>query len=494
MKLAVARLAIRSNSFTPSRTRSADVLSLGLASGTQRLVESGVPEFVGLHMALAALPGWRAELVRSLAAPTAGPLSGSLFESWLHDVESASRSGRVDAVYLALSGACQAEGDADADLTVLRRVRAAARRLPVVASFAVTANIGEETTYLLDGACGWRGEADADGADAAVRAIRLLAATLSGAARPVAALVKLPSLLSSVALRSRLSAECWGRLAPEPRPQLLDASAFAGFAWADCAHAGAAAMVWTDRDTGLAREVAAELAGRLAALVPPSRRLPTVAEAVAAWRRAGASPPLALLDVADDPVRGGLLDTPGLLADLLAVVAADPSLGGDAVLVCGIHDPELARRAVVGAESIQVTLGGGLGRQFGRAVSLNVLVVGAHGGSALLRAGGLLVLVTSERQGRFAPADLDALAVGRDKVRILAVKGGDSLRPALVAAGYGVVDVGCPGPAQHDLEHLPYRTVPAGRRQFGGTDPAQEGWPMRDLFHDPRRASVAAAG
>lgn len=495
MKVVVARLAIRSNSFTPSRTRREDLLSSDLPFGANHLMASGVPEFVGLHLALAALPGWRADVARSLAGPTSGPLAGGLFDSWLRDVEVAARAPHVDAIYLALSGACQAEGDAEADLTVLRRVRAAARRIPIVASFAVTANVSEEATYLLDGACGWRGEADADGADAAVRAVRLLAATLSGAKRPVAALARLPSLTSSIALRSRLSADRWGRLAPHQDARVLDASAFAGFAWADCAHAGASALVWTDRDTGLARELAAELADRMTAELPPARRLPTVPDAVAAWRRSGATAPLALLDVADDPMKGGLLDTPGLVADLLAALAADPTLAdGGAVLACAMYDPDLVRRARKAGTggALRVALGAGIGRQFGKAVPLDATVLAVGPGTALLRAGGLGVVVTTDRWAPSTPAALDALGIRSGAVRILAVKGGDPLRPALEAAGYTVVEIACPGPAQHDLEHLPYRAVPPERRGPGDAAEPPD-WPARDWFPDPRRDSLTPA-
>jgi len=466
VRLAVARLHFCSNSFNPVRTRLDDMRAHEWRTGAEALAQwRPGTELDGLAAFLAERPGWQATLLRAAAAPPGGPLHAEVFGAWLADVEAGLAKGRFDAVYLSLHGACQAEGDPTADLTVLRRVRSVVGRVPVVASFHSTANLSEETVLLLDGATGVSpvpGGAHA----AARRALHLLEGLIAGHIRPVGALARVPSLLPSLGAPLVLP-EIWEHEVAPPRRGVLDASAFAGFPWADSRLAGASAMVWTDRDAGLARATAARLANRLA--VAP--RIPSLwqpAAALAAGREAGGR--FALLDPSDDPRRGGLADTPGLLAAL----AAGPLPGPAAFGV--LYDPTAvaaAREAGVGG-TLERAFGARLTGDYGAPLPLRVTVErlveesGAAppvtGAIAVLRHGNLAILVAELRPPQIGLDLLARAGIVAAQLAVLALKAGGMPDLRLAEAFPEVLTCACPGPGSANLLGLPFHDVPVSRR------------------------------
>ncbi len=488
IRLAVARLWFCSNSFTPRRTRAEDVRVHEWAVGSHALSAGG--EMAGVRQFLATHPVWDATVLRCASAPSGGPLSADLFGAWMAEIEEALRRGRFDGIYLSLHGACQAEGDPAADVTILRRVRAIVGHTPIVASFDQRANLSEETALLLDGACAVQSWASAGGEEAAIRALNLLHGTLTGRFRPVGALARVPMLLGDLFLRDALAELCEGPLKSLPS-KVLDASVFGGFCWGDSPYAGPSALVWTDRDAGVARETAAHLALALARW----RRHPALSlmtpEFALAKLAATKAPPgqILLLDLGDDPFNGGLADTPALLRAVMKEVIAANIAGR--VLIGALHDPDAVAEAfTVGPGGVLTRMLGGRSTPlFGPGVAVEstverVVQDSAIGGFAVLRAGTADILVTSVRPAEISPLFFSKAGIEIADYRLLVVKGGAT---ALVAYEDRVVDVmtcDCPGPTNPDLARLPYHYVPAIRRgepanpiTFGRATPSLAGSP-----------------
>jgi microcystin degradation protein MlrC len=482
-RLAVARLWFCSNSFTPRRTRIEDLRAHEWSDGAEALAlrRGQGDELDGVRRFVATRATWDVTVLRCASAPSGGPLSAEVFGSWMADVEDHLRRGRFDGVYLSLHGACQAEGDPAADVTILRRVRALVGHTPVVASFDLRANLSEETAILLDGASANRHWPQGGGDEAAIRALTMLEGILTGRSRPVGALARVPMVLADPFQPEALG-DLWRDELPNFKPPVLDASVFGGFAWGDSPYAGPSALVWADRDAGMARETAARLALLLARwrtrLVPKLATADVMIETLelgadAATRAA----PVVLLDPSDDPVVGGLADTPDLLRAILAAMEAGRLAGP--VALAALHDPDTVTAACAGGPGhvLQRPLGGRTTTLYGAPIVLrttvrSVMDTDQAGLCAVLRMGELDIVVTSRRPADMGPALFETMGLAPARYRLLAVKGGHTARLAFAAVTDEVLACACAGPATPDLLRLPYHYVPANRRVSAVADPS----------------------
>jgi len=492
-RLAVARLWFCSNSFTPRRTRLEDLLAHEWHEGAQAADDRRDPggELAGLRSFLAHRPDWDVTLLRCASAPAGGPLSAEVFGTWMADLEEALRRGRFDGIYLSLHGACQAEGDPSADVTILRRVRALVGHTPVVASFDLRANLSEETAILLDGASANRAWPEGGGAEAAIRALTLLEGIITGRFRPVGALARVPMVMPEPFLAEALG-DLWRDALPILGAPVLDASVFGGFAWGDSSYAGPSALVWADRDAAMAREVAARLALMLARwrtrLVP---RLPSpeaLFEALPATHQGPTQGPVILLDPSDDPALGALADTPELLRALLAGLAQGRLAGP--VAFAALHDPDIvAACAAAGpGHTVRCTLGGRTTQLYGQPVPVEAVVrrltdTAAFGPCAVMHVGappgapdtqGIDIAVLSRRPTAIGPDLLAEIGLETARFRLIAIKGAQRARTAFAAAGLSVLACECPGPAAPDLLRLPFHYVPANRRVSSYAEPLDD--------------------
>ncbi len=453
VRLAVTRLWFCSNSFNPRRTRLADLKGHEWTEGqaARALTRAPGSDMAGLAAFLSARPEWEAVMLRCAAAPPGGPLGAEVLATFLSEVERALRPGRFDAVYVALHGACQAEGDPRADTTVLRRLRLAARRLPIVASFDCHANMSDEMPLLLDAASAARGPGA--GAGAAVRALTMLEDILAGRSRPVGALARLPMPMPPAQLR-RVMETLWheelAQLGGDERTPLLDASVFSGFPWSDTFAARPSVMAWADRDAGAAREAASRLVSRLEGGREPLAALPTAGQALTSVAMNGRT---LLLDPADDPDAGSLGDTPELLRALLETVAVPSAVGI-------LADPSAVAAAHAAGEgaSFERPLGACLTPVYGPPVMARVSVARLLPCMAVLQAGPVSILV-ADRPTPAEPALLQAAGIDARDLRLLAVKGGEATRAAFAGAFPVAIAVSCPGPSSDD-----YACPSPGRR------------------------------
>jgi len=481
-RIAVARLWFEGNSFSPTLTGLPELHTREWGEGPAMLARYAgtATELGGLAAFLAARPHWQATALRCTSAQPGGPLTEAAFGGWLAEVLEGLRAGAPwDGVYLSLHGACVAQGEPAADLAILRAVRAVIGATPLVASFDFHGNMAPEIANLLDGASVYRSYPHLDMAETATRALRLLERRLAGQALH-GAIMKLPVVLHSFHMRSAEGpmSEVWAEAAALESETVLEAAPFGGFAWGDTPHAGPCGMAWAT--TPQAAQAAAErVAGAIAAR--QARFAVTLPGPEAALASALAAPPglVALLDPADNPLSGGVADTPGLLS---ALVAAGPPVE---TVFAFLHDPETVALAAATGQGGRAAfrLGGRSTKAFGAPVPLEAVVErltdgrfvndgpmerGAPvdlGPSCVLRAGRLAIIVTSRKEAAVDPAFFALHSIDLGATRLLANKAKNHFRAAFAGRCSAILEADCPGPAALDLAGLPFRHVPLAWRQ-----------------------------
>lgn len=476
--IAVARLWFEGNSFTPIPTPRSAFASREWGSGAEHLARYAgtATELGALHAFLAARPDWRATVLPCIAAQPGGPMADDAMRAWRGEVEAALKAQRFDGIYLSLHGACVTESDPEADATTVARIRSiVGKDVPVTASFDFHANMAPELAELLDGGSAYRTYPHIDMDAAATRALRLLERALSGASRAQGWIAKRPMVLHSFRMRHEAGpmAEVWAEAAAAEHGSILDASIFGGFAWGDSSYAGPSAMVWAE-DRGAARDLAERLADAIAAR--RARFAVTLPDPATALAQALAGPPglVALLDPADNPLSGGIADTPEMLRTLVAAQLDVPAV------FAFLHDPAsvaAAREAGIGARLTR-HLGGNVTEMFGRPVITEVEVErltdgrfvnegpmerGAPvdlGPTCVLRAGNLRIICTDRKEAAVDPAFFTLHGIDLDATRLLANKAKNHFRAAFKDRCAAIVECDAPGPAALDLGALPFRHVP----------------------------------
>ena len=262
---------------------------------------------------------------------------------------------------------------------------------------------------------------------------------------------------------------------------LLDVTPFGGFAYGDVPQAGASVTVCADGDAALAERAAKDLATAFRARRDAfSIHLPgpeaALREAIAGG---GGEGPVAVLEPADNPMSGGIGDTPGLLSALLAArPGMDPAQRGAFAF---FWDPELVARAQTAGPgaALDCTLGGRLTADFGPPVELRARVARLTEGcfvnrgpmerglpvdlgpTAVLEFLGIEIIVTSACVSPNDPAYFELHAIDLARLDLLCVKAKNHFRAAFAERFTRLIDADTPGPAALDLSKLPFRLVPA---------------------------------
>lgn len=476
--IAVARLWFEGNSFAPIPTPLSAFKSREWGSGPDAVARYAgtATELGAVDAFLRARPGWRATVLRCTGAQPGGPMADDAMDAWRAEVEAGLKAQRFDGVYLSLHGACVTESNPEADVTTVARIRSiVGPNVPITASFDFHGNMAPELAELLDGASAYRTYPHIDMDQAALRALHLLERHLGGARRAEGFIAKREMVLHSFHMRSAGGpmAEVWAEAAAAERAPILDASLFGGFSWGDTPYAGPSAMVWAE-DAGAARELAEQLAESIASR--KARFAVTLPDPATALRQALAAPPglVALLDPADNPLSGGIADTPGLLRTLVDAELDVPTV------FAFLHDPASvadAREVGVGGTTRR-WLGGQITESFGKPVIAEVEVEritdgrfvndgpmerGAPvdlGATCVLRRGNLRIICTERKEAAVDPAFFRLHGIDLGATRLLANKAKNHFRAAFAERCSAIVECDTPGPAALDLAALPFRHVP----------------------------------
>ena len=480
--LAIARLWYEANSFTPMRTGLAEFQAREWVSGdAARAFYAGTATEIGGVLAVEAdYPDWKFHYLHCTAAPPGGLIKTAAASEIMRLILEGLLGDAWDAVYLSLHGATAAVDDPTPELHLLQKVRNIIGTTPLGVSFDLHANLGAQTVALIDATSGYHTYPHVDMHLAAQRTLRILIDKAEGHAQPQIAVAKLPAILPSFNMRTaegpmaemQQLAEDWRK-----RPGIRDVTIYGGFAYGDSPFAGPSVVVVADGDAKLARQAADALAQELA-----TRRdrfyvsLPDPAEGLRRALAAKGTGPAIVLDPADNPLSGGIGDTPGLFRALLETARPARTAFGffwDPPLVAQCH------RLGVGA-TLHAKLGGRVTLDFGAPVEVDAKIVKLTDGrfrnegpyehqlpvdvgrTALLDVNGIAVIVTESCQTPNDPAYFRLHGIDPERLDLLCVKAKNHFRAAFSAMARCLIDVDAPGPAAASLAQYKFRHAPQG--------------------------------
>lgn len=479
-KLAIARLWYEANSFSPLRTGLAAFQAREWVSGeAARKFYAGTATEIGGVLAVEPdHPGWEFHYLLCAAAPPGGLVEPAAYATISEQILKGLRERKWDAVYLSLHGAMATVNDPTPEFHLLQSIREAIGTTPLAASFDLHAHLSAEMAALLDATSGYHTYPHIDMDAAAKRALALLIAKVEGRARPKIAVAKVPSIMPSFNMRTadgpmaelQELAGLWRR-----QRGMLDVTIYGGFAYGDSPFAGPSVVAVAEKDEKLAQRCAKALAAEfLKRKQQFFIRLPRPAEGLQQAMAAEGDGPAIVLDPADNPLSGGIGDTPGLFQALLEV---KPPAGS---VFAFFWDPplvELCHQAGVGA-AIEAKLGGRITQDFGLPVAVTAKVLKLTDGkfrnegpyehklavdvgrTVLLEVGNVRVIVTESCQAPNDPAYFRLHGIEPESLPLLCVKAKNHFRAAFGGMARCLVDVDCPGPASAGLFHYKFRHAP----------------------------------
>jgi microcystin degradation protein MlrC len=395
-----------------------------------------------------------------------------------------SRAMPVDAVYLDLHGAMVTEDFEDAEGELLRRVRAAVgERVPIVISLDYHANVTPEMVRYTDGLVGYQTYPHVDRKETGQRAAKVLAAVIARGRPGGRALHKTPFLipLNAQCTMMEPSKTIIEKAARLEGGDVLNVSYLAGFPPSDLYHCGPSVVVHAY--TQAQADAAADALAREIALREPEFAQPLLEpdDAVRQAMRiaADALRPVVLADTQDNPGAGGSGDTTGLLEALVRNGAQQVALG----IFCDAEAAAAAHRAGENAE-VSIALGGKSGPEGvtpyaakfrvarlgdGRMRTTGPSVGGRDidlGPMALLRVGGVSVVVSSKRMQAHDQAPFRHLGVEPKEQKILALKSTVHFRADFQPIAQEVLVVLAPGGYVADATKYPFKRLRPGVRLY----------------------------
>lgn len=394
----------------------------------------------------------------SIARPTYEAFKAEFLQR-LHD------AGPVDGLFLAMHGAAHVVGMDDAEGVWIAAARAAVGPdCPIAASYDLHGNVSSRVVDALDIFAAYRTAPHIDVDDTKRRALHMLLDCLRTGIRPHLRWVKVPVLLPG----ERTSTEdepargLYARLPGVDRvPGVLDASIMVGYVWADEPQA-TAAVVLTGTDPAAMDREAVELASAYWAARGRfgfGSRTGSVVECLD-WADAAAEPgPAIVADSGDNPTGGGVGDRAEVLGALIERGAKD-------ALVAGIADTAATKAcycAGVGAQ-LGLRIGATLdpaGSVPVEALAKVVFLLDAERPErqAVVRIGGVTVVLTARRRPFHDLADFARLGLDSRAARLLVVKSG-YLSPELAAIASPSLMALSPGVVDQDVARLPVQRVP----------------------------------
>lgn len=415
MRVAVASFEYEGNSLSLRVENREDFERKGLYRGTA-VLEAAKGKRTALAGGIETLQSAGAEVVPILAAKggAGGHVEDGFCEDALNEIIDGIKAAMpLDGIYLALHGAMISGREKDPEGRLLAALRAiVGPDVPITASLDLHAHVTTKMAGAANALVGYETYPHVDAYETAEKAADLLVRAIRSEIKPITRIRKynaiVPVLGGATVGDAPMTkvAEHARRLEREGRA--LSASYFPAQPWLDMADVGITGLAVTDGDPQGAEAVATEIADDMWA----RRRefeLPslTADEAVPAALKLNAERVL-LIDAPDSIGGGSAGDSPDLLAAILKHAPDVPS----AVSIYDRTAAEKAHELGVGADA-EFTVGAWLDTRWFKPVTVKARVESLHDGqftyrggpltgvettlgpSAVLRAGGLRLLVAS---------------------------------------------------------------------------------------------------
>ncbi|WEX11020.1 M81 family metallopeptidase [Chelativorans sp. AA-79] len=448
MRIAVGGIHIECSTYNPVLTRAEEFRVLRGAE----LLEAPYLAFLADYDATF-LPTIHARCIPG------GPVARETYEAF--KAEFLNRLGELlplDGLYLAMHGAMNVEGMEDAEgdwITAAREL--VGPNCIVSASYDLHGNLSQRIIDSLDIYSTYRTAPHIDVEETMRRSVSMLIRALETKEIPHVVWAPVPVVLPGerTSTVDEPARSLYARLPGiDAKPGIWDASLNVGYVWADEPRATAAAIM-----TGTDRAALENEAKALAQAYWDAREgfvfgpeTGSIEECVAK-AVASETGPVVLAESGDNPTGGGVGDRTELFA---ALVAADAKQ----TIFAGIADApatEAAYRAGVGARQ-EFAIGATLDRGSRPFSGIFEVVFLAEAGNpadrqAVLRIGGVDLVVTARRRPFHAIADFTALGLDPNSAKIVAVKSG-YLSPELAPIANPNLLVLSPGAVDQFIERL----------------------------------------
>lgn len=383
----------------------------------------------------------------------------------------------VDAIFLVLHGAMVTKSLLDVEGEVLGRVRQLTD-LPVFGVYDLHANFSEAMAKHVDGLIAYRENPHTDAREAALRAVELLSSgqRLHTVCRP-AGLIWAPTETGTADEPMR-SLEIKARQLEEEHDFVKAVNVNAGFAFADTPDTGVSFSIVTDSVSN-AEPMLDELVELANSIESNGSPMLSTEEAMQ-FLKANPVDGLTILTEPSDNIGGGAPgDGTGLLR---AMIAAD--LESAAACLC---DPgAVAKLTLIETGQCAVLEIGGKGSRFDEGpLEVEVELVSRSDGRfeledkhshlasmcgdtflmgrcAVVRAGGITILLTSERTPPFDLGQWRSQGIEPGDLQYIAVKAAVAHRQAYASVAVREFAVDSPGPCTSDLSKFDFRHAKAG--------------------------------
>ncbi|MDH7792030.1 M81 family metallopeptidase [Ochrobactrum sp. AN78] len=468
MKLFIAGLDTETNTFSPMQT--------GLEAFSENLIAYGDATQRPLNCCSSQLFVWRNaaqekgwNVVESLCAVAepGGRTTRLVYEHFrktiLGDLEAAMP---VDAVMLALHGACVADGYDDVEGDLISHVRKlVGPEIPIAVELDLHCHI---TDLMIDNASiimTYKEYPHTDIETIAAQLFAMLERTLAGEIRPIMAAYdcRLVSIFHPHKAPLRGIVDRMKEM--EGQDGVLAISFGHGFPWGDVADVGAKTLVVTDNDSSKAARIAESFGHEIYVAREEMRGDYLTIDEALDRAIAVENGPVVLADVSDNAGGGAPGDSTFILRRIL-------ERGIEDVSSCLYWDPiavRMCREAGEGA-TLELRIGGKIGKVSGDPLDLTVKIRRiasditqrfgptplSIGDAVWVSSGSIDIVLNTVRTQTFHPECMTGLGLDPSRKKIIVVKSSNHFRAGFEPIASEILYVSAPGALQPRFENLPF--------------------------------------
>lgn len=468
MKLFIAGLDTETNTFSPMQT--------GLEAFSENLIAYGDATQRPLNCCSSQLFVWRNaaqekgwNVVESLCAVAepGGRTTRLVYEHFrktiLGDLEAAMP---VDAVMLALHGACVADGYDDVEGDLISHVRKlVGPEIPIAVELDLHCHI---TDLMIDNASiimTYKEYPHTDIETIAAQLFAMLERTLAGEIRPIMAAYdcRLVSIFHPHKAPLRGIVDRMKEM--EGQDGVLAISFGHGFPWGDVADVGAKTLVVTDNDSSKAARIAESFGHEIYVAREEMRGDYLTIDEALDRAIAVQNGPVVLADVSDNAGGGAPGDSTFILRRIL-------ERGIEDVSSCLYWDPiavRMCREAGEGA-TLELRIGGKIGKVSGDPLDLTVKIRRiasditqrfgptplSIGDAVWVSSGSIDIVLNTVRTQTFHPECMTGLGLDPSRKKIIVVKSSNHFRAGFEPIASEILYVSAPGALQPRFENLPF--------------------------------------
>jgi microcystin degradation protein MlrC len=398
----------------------------------------------------------------------------------------------LDGFFFDVHGAMSVIGmdDAEGDLAAAIREIVGPRCI-VSAGMDLHGNVSERLVSHIDVFTCFREAPHIDAMETKERAVTHLLHCLDTGTRPFRAFVRIPVMLPGERTSTFVEPgkTVYGRLSESDAVEgVIDPSLWVGYVWADEPRTSATVVVTGTDDeaiTGEAETIARrywEARHDFRFGVPTGSVEWTIDEALALDRKA-----VIVSDSGDNPTAGGAGDIPHMLAHLLA--RQELASGARTAIVAAIPNAQAVQACMAAGNGngVAVTVGGLLDPVNGRPIEVTGTVHAIQvddpvgGDIAVVRSGGIHLIITTRRKPYHRMADFEAVDLRLAEHDLVVVKIG-YLEPELREAAAAAFMALSPGAVNQDIPSLPFERV---QRPIFPLDPDMPDPDLTPTLFDP---------